>query len=96
MAQFVNAKEDLVKEAIDGLLACSGGALTRLDGFPHIQEVYLRAWYKLRLAQSSGGGSGHVPSLAVAVGPGSFSAHDFGEVFASPSDTTGRGVFVSP
>ena len=39
MAQFVNAKADLVKEAIDGLLACSGGTLARLDGYPHIKAL---------------------------------------------------------
>ena len=44
MAQFVNAKDDLVKEAIDGLLACSGGTLARLDGYPHFKVVYRANW----------------------------------------------------
>jgi hypothetical protein len=34
MNQFINAKETIVTDAIDGLLATSGGALTRLDGYP--------------------------------------------------------------
>ena len=44
MAQFVNDKGDLVKEAIDGLIACSGGNLARLDGYPHIKVVYRSDW----------------------------------------------------
>ena len=39
MAQFINTREDVVTEAIDGVLALSGGALTRLDGYPHIRVV---------------------------------------------------------
>ncbi|APX10910.1 dihydroxyacetone kinase subunit DhaK [Tateyamaria omphalii] len=85
MAQFVNAKEDLVKEAIDGLLACSGGALTRLDGYPHIKVVYRADWVRDRVALISGGGSGHEPAHAGFVGPGMLTAAVCGEVFASPS-----------
>lgn len=85
MAQFVNAKEDLVKEAIDGLLACSGGALTRLDGYPHIKVVYRSDWARDRVALISGGGSGHEPAHAGFVGPGMLTAAICGEVFASPS-----------
>ncbi|WP_299598950.1 dihydroxyacetone kinase subunit DhaK [uncultured Tateyamaria sp.] len=85
MTQFVNAKEDLVKEAIDGLLACSGGALTRLDGYPHIKVVYRSDWSRDRVALISGGGSGHEPAHAGFVGPGMLTAAVCGEVFASPS-----------
>ncbi|WP_299615095.1 dihydroxyacetone kinase subunit DhaK [uncultured Tateyamaria sp.] len=85
MAQFVNAKEDLVKEAIDGLLACSGGALSRLDGYPHIKVVYRSDWARDRVALISGGGSGHEPAHAGFVGPGMLTAAVCGEVFASPS-----------
>ncbi|WP_299045745.1 dihydroxyacetone kinase subunit DhaK [uncultured Tateyamaria sp.] len=85
MAQFVNAKEDLVKEAIDGLLACSGGALARLDGYPHIKVVYRADWARDRVALISGGGSGHEPAHAGFVGPGMLTAAVCGEVFASPS-----------
>lgn len=85
MAQFVNAKDDLVKEAIDGLLACSGGALSRLDGYPHIKVVYRTDWDKSRVALISGGGSGHEPAHAGFVGPGMLTAAVCGEVFASPS-----------
>ncbi len=85
MAQFVNAKDDLVKEAIDGLLACSGGALSRLDGYPHIKVVHRSDWDKSRVALISGGGSGHEPAHAGFVGPGMLTAAVCGEVFASPS-----------
>lgn len=85
MAQFVNAKEDLVKEAIDGLLACSGGRLARLDGYPHIKVVYRADWDHSRVALISGGGSGHEPAHAGFVGPGMLTAAVCGEVFASPS-----------
>lgn len=85
MAQFVNAKDDLVKEAIDGLLAGSGGALARLDGYPHIKVVYRADWDKSRVALISGGGSGHEPAHAGFVGPGMLTAAVCGEVFASPS-----------
>lgn len=85
MAQFVNAKDDLVKEAIDGLLACSGGALARLDGYPHIKVVYRTDWDRSRVALISGGGSGHEPAHAGFVGPGMLTAAVCGEVFASPS-----------
>jgi dihydroxyacetone kinase len=85
MAQFINAKETVVTEAIDGLLALSGGALCRLDGFPHIKVVYRSDWDKSRVALVSGGGSGHEPAHAGFIGPGMLTAAVCGEVFASPS-----------
>lgn len=85
MAQFLNAKEDLVREAIDGLLACSGGALARLDGYPHIKVVQRADWDRSKVALISGGGSGHEPAHAGFVGPGMLTAAVCGEVFASPS-----------
>ena len=85
MAQFINAKDNLVKEAIDGLLACSGDALARLDGYPHIKVVYRTDWDRSKVALISGGGSGHEPAHAGFVGPGMLTAAVCGEVFASPS-----------
>jgi len=85
MAHFVNAKEDLVREAIDGLLACSGGALSRLDGYPHIKVVHRTDVDRAKVALISGGGSGHEPAHAGFVGPGMLTAAVCGEVFASPS-----------
>ena len=44
MNQFMNAKEDLVTEAIDGVLRMGGGCLARLDGYPHIKVVVRTDW----------------------------------------------------
>ncbi|MEM9971663.1 MAG: dihydroxyacetone kinase subunit DhaK, partial [Pseudomonadota bacterium] len=85
MAQFINAKADLVTEAIDGLLAASGGALSRLDGYPHIKVVFRSDWDKSKVALVSGGGSGHEPAHAGFAGHGMLTAAVCGEVFASPS-----------
>ncbi len=85
MAQFINARENLVTEAIDGLLAVSGGALARLDGYPHIKVVVRADWDASRVALISGGGSGHEPAHAGFVGRGMLTAAVCGEVFASPS-----------
>jgi ATP-dependent dihydroxyacetone kinase len=85
MNQFINAKETIVTDAIDGLLATSGGALTRLDGYPHIKVVVRADWDRSRVALVSGGGSGHEPSHAALVGAGLLTAAVCGEVFASPS-----------
>ena len=85
MAQFINARENLVTEAIDGLIACSGGKLQRLDGYPHIKVVIRTDWDASKVALISGGGSGHEPSHAGFVGPGMLTAAVCGDVFASPS-----------
>ncbi|MGF1475512.1 MAG: dihydroxyacetone kinase subunit DhaK [Geminicoccaceae bacterium] len=85
MAQFINRKEDLVIEAIDGSLKASGGTLTRLDGYPHIKVVLHGDWDKSKAALVSGGGSGHEPAHAGFVGRGMLTAAVCGEVFASPS-----------
>ena len=85
MAQFINKREDVVTEAIDGVLALSGGALTRLDGYPHIRVVLRSDWDKSKVAIVSGGGSGHEPAHVGFVGRGMLTAAVCGDVFASPS-----------
>lgn len=85
MAQFINGKDTLVTDAIDGLLATSAGALHRLDGYPHIKVVCRSDWDKSKVALISGGGSGHEPAHAGFVGEGMLTAAVCGEVFASPS-----------
>jgi len=85
MNQFINAKETLVTDAIDGLLETSGGTLTRLDGYPHIKVVFRSDWDRSKVALISGGGSGHEPAHAGFVGAGMLTAAVCGEVFASPS-----------
>ena len=85
MAQFINKKEDIVTEAIDGLIQTSGGTLSRLDGYPHIRVVVRSDWNKTKVALVSGGGSGHEPAHAGFVGKGLLTAAVCGDVFASPS-----------
>ena len=85
MAQFINRREDVVTEAIDGLLATSGGLRARLDGYPHIRVVVRTDWDRSKVALVSGGGSGHEPAHAGFVGAGMLTAAVCGDVFASPS-----------
>ncbi len=85
MQQFMNSKETLVTEAIDGLIRTSGGHLARLDGYPHIKVVVRSDWDRSKVALVSGGGSGHEPSHPGFVGRGMLTAAVCGEVFASPS-----------
>jgi ATP-dependent dihydroxyacetone kinase len=85
MKQFINAKEDLVTQAIDGALRTADGRLARLDGYPHIKVVVRTDWDRSKVALVSGGGSGHEPSHAGFVGQGMLTAAVCGDVFASPS-----------
>ena len=85
MTQFINRRDALVTEAIDGMLHGAGGRLGRLDGYPHIKVVYRTDWDRSKVALVSGGGSGHEPCHAGFVGRGMLTAAICGEVFASPS-----------
>jgi ATP-dependent dihydroxyacetone kinase len=86
MTQFINSKEMLVTESLDGFLRTCGNAhLARLDGFPHIKVIYRTDHKPSRVALISGGGSGHEPAHAGFVGKGMLTAAVCGEVFASPS-----------
>lgn len=85
MNRFMNAKETLVTEAIDGLLRTAGGRLARLDGYPHVKVVLRADPDRSKVALVSGGGSGHEPSHAGFVGEGMLTAAVCGDVFASPS-----------
>jgi triose/dihydroxyacetone kinase / FAD-AMP lyase (cyclizing) len=86
MSHFLNSRETLVTEAVEGLiLSAKPGALTRLDGFPGIKVVLRADWDKSRVALVAGGGSGHEPAHAGFVGRGMLTAAVCGEVFASPT-----------
>ena len=85
MDQFINARDAIVTDAIEGVLSASGGSLARLDGFPHIKVVVRTDWDKSKVALVSGGGSGHEPAHAGFVGKGLLTAAVCGDVFASPS-----------
>ncbi|KMO21880.1 dihydroxyacetone kinase subunit DhaK [Methylobacterium platani] len=85
MAHFINDRAALVAEAVDGLVAISGGRLARLDGDPAIRVVLRADWRADRVAVVSGGGAGHEPAHAGFVGRGLLTAAVCGDVFASPS-----------
>ena len=85
MNQFINARDAIVTDAIEGVLSTSGGKLARLDGFPHIKVVVRNDWDKSKVALVSGGGSGHEPAHAGFVGEGLLTAAVCGDVFASPA-----------
>ncbi|SRR5579883_633570 len=86
MTHFVNHREAIVTEAVDGLLATSPpGALARLGGFPTIKVIVRADWSRTKVALISGGGSGHEPAHAGFVGRGALTAAVCGEIFASPS-----------
>ena len=85
MSQFINTRDTLVTEAIDGFLRGQEGQVSRLDGFPHIKVVVRTDWKFDQVAIISGGGSGHEPAHAGFVGKGMLTAAVCGEIFASPS-----------
>src|SRR5438067_8012669 len=86
MKRFLNARETMVQEAIDGLLCSSAGSgLARLDGYPHIKVIVRNDWDKSKVAVVSGGGAGHEPAHAGFVGAGMLTGAVCGEIFASPS-----------
>ncbi len=86
MKHFLNRREDIVTEALDGLLMTAPeGALARLDTYPDIKVILRADWTKDRVAIVSGGGAGHEPSHAGFVGHGMLTAAVSGEIFASPS-----------
>ncbi|MGO7180535.1 dihydroxyacetone kinase subunit DhaK [Rhizobium brockwellii] len=86
MKHFFNRRENIVTEALDGLLlTSSNGRLARLDSFPDIKVVLRADWDKSKVAIISGGGAGHEPSHAGFVGKGMLTAAVSGEIFASPS-----------
>jgi ATP-dependent dihydroxyacetone kinase len=86
MPQFIDAKEQLVVGALDGLLRSSGGKnLARLDGYPSIKVILHTDHKSSQVAIVAGGGSGHEPAHAGFVGPGLLTAAVCGEVFSSPS-----------
>lgn len=86
VSQFINLKETLVTDSIDGVLRSSGGAkLARLDGYLGIKVVLRTDHSPAKVAIIAGGGSGHEPAHAGFVGPGLLTAAVCGEVFSSPS-----------
>ena len=86
MKHFINAKNNIVTESLDGFLATTTTrGLARLDGYPHTKVIVRTDWDKSRVALIGGGGSGHEPAHAAFVGAGMLTAAVCGEIFASPS-----------
>lgn len=83
MKFFINETDQIVNEAIDGLL--TNPDLAKLDSFPAIRVVIRKDWDKSKVAVISGGGSGHEPAHAGFVGKGMLTAAVCGDIFASPS-----------
>ena len=66
MGQFINSRDTLVTEAIDGFLRGQDGQVSRLDGFPHIKVVVRADWKSDQVAIISGGGRAtNLPMLAL-------------------------------
>ena len=86
MSHFVNRRDAVVAEALEGFLSTSRpGELARLDGFPDVKVVVRADWDRSRVAIVSGGGSGHEPAHAGFVGRGALTAAVCGDIFASPT-----------
>jgi dihydroxyacetone kinase len=86
MKHFINRRENVVTEALDGLLLTSpAGRLARLDAYPDIKVILRADWGRSKVAVISGGGAGHEPSHAGFVGKAMLTAAVSGEIFASPS-----------
>lgn len=85
MQHFINHRDDVVAEAVDGMILASGGKLVRLDGYPTIRVVLRRDRAPDKVAVISGGGAGHEPGHVGYVGAGMLDAAVCGDIFASPS-----------
>jgi len=83
MKFFINEPDQIVNEAINGLL--TNPKLAKLDSFPEIRVVIRKDWDKSKVAVISGGGSGHEPAHAGFVGKGMLTAAVCGDIFASPT-----------
>ncbi|EXU77375.1 dihydroxyacetone kinase subunit DhaK [Erwinia mallotivora] len=83
---FMNQKNRLVSEAIEGtLLSSRYHNISLLDVGPDIRVVVRNDWDKNAVALISGGGSGHEPAHSGFVGKGMLTAAVCGDIFASPS-----------
>ncbi len=83
MKKLINDPEEVVDEALDGVVAAHGETVRRLDG----TKVLVRrdAPVDGKVAVVSGGGSGHEPGGATGyVGRGMLDGASAGEIFTSP------------
>jgi len=83
MKFFINEPQNVVNEAIEGIL--TDPKLTKLDNFPEVRVVLRKEIDANKVSVISGGGSGHEPAHAGFVGEGMLTAAVCGDIFASPS-----------
>lgn len=82
MKKFINAVENISKEALDGLIAVNAGILSLSTDY---KFVHRREINRNKVALISGGGSGHEPLHTGFVGKGMLDAACPGQVFTSPT-----------
>lgn len=85
MKKFVNASEDVAREALEGFTACFS---ERYRLHSEVNGVLLRHPRKDKVALVVGGGSGHEPMFSGFVGKGLADAAACGNIFASPDPGT--------
>ena len=68
MTHLVNGLDDVVTEALDALLASSGGALARLDGYPATKVVVRAERRADRVAGSPAAGPATSPPTPASSG----------------------------
>jgi phosphoenolpyruvate---glycerone phosphotransferase subunit DhaK len=83
MKKLINAPDDVVREALQGIEAAHGDRLRVNYDPPYVVRADAPVQGKVGLA--SGGGSGHEPMHGGFVGPGMLDAACPGEVFTSPT-----------
>ncbi|MEH6305757.1 dihydroxyacetone kinase subunit DhaK [Olivibacter sp. CPCC 100613] len=83
MKFFINSADQIVNEALDGVL--TNPTLAKLNNFSEMRVILRKDWNKKKVAIISGGGSGHEPAHAGFVGKGMLTAAVCGDIFASPS-----------
>jgi ATP-dependent dihydroxyacetone kinase len=83
MKFFINETDQIVNQAIDGLL--TNPNLVKLDQYPEIRVIVRKDWDRSKVAIISGGGSGHEPAHGGFVGKGMLTAAVCGDIFASPT-----------
>ena len=82
--KLVNTIEDVVNEALDGMLSLDN-TVARIGDFNACCRVDIESFKKSHVTIISGGGSGHEPAHAGFIGDGMLSGAVLGNVFASPS-----------
>ena len=82
--KLVNRLEDVVTEALDGLLALDSD-VARIGDFNACCRADIETYKANHVTIISGGGSGHEPAHAGFIGDGMLSGAVWGNVFASPS-----------